>query len=269
MSSDATNYPTASPERAEELRTALDEVRARVRAAAESRSENSVEPRLVAVSKYKPAADIMACYQHGQRDFGENYAAELAEKAAVLPKDIRWHFIGGLQSNKCKPLAAIPNIYAIQTVDSAKKATALNKSLPADRETPLNIYIQVNTSGEDQKSGILPLTKSQPAATDLVELAKLIIQECPRLRLVGLMTIGSFEASTSSDEENPDFKSLVETKEALTEILGNDSSLSGEWGVNGSLELSMGMSADFELAIRAGSGSVRVGTGVFGSRPPK
>ncbi|KAG8957941.1 hypothetical protein FRC00_003272 [Tulasnella sp. 408] len=269
MSSDATNYPTASPERAEELRTALDEVRARVRAAAESRSENSVEPRLVAVSKYKPAADIMACYQHGQRDFGENYAAELAEKAAVLPKDIRWHFIGGLQSNKCKSLAAIPNIYAIQTVDSAKKATALNKSLPADRETPLNIYIQVNTSGEDQKSGILPLKKSEPASTDLVELAKLIIQDCPRLRLVGLMTIGSFEASTSSDEENPDFKSLVETKEALTEILGNDSSLSGEWGVNGSLELSMGMSADFELAIRAGSGSVRVGTGVFGSRPPK
>lgn len=107
------------------------------------------------------------------------------------------------------------------------------------------------------------------ASTDLVDLAKLVIQDCPRLRLVGLMTIGSFEASTSSDEENPDFKSLVETKEALTEILGNDSSLSGEWGVNGSLELSMGMSADFEPAIRAGSGSVRVGTGIFGSRPPK
>ncbi|KAG8953036.1 hypothetical protein FRC04_002982 [Tulasnella sp. 424] len=269
MSSDSASYPTATPERAEELGAALDEVRARVRAAAESRSENSVEPRLVAVSKYKPAADIMACYQHGQRDFGENYAAELAEKAAVLPKDIRWHFIGGLQSNKCKPLAAIPNIYAIQTVDSGKKATALNKSLPAERETPLNIYIQVNTSGEDQKSGITPLKKSEPASTDLVELAKLIIQDCPRLRLAGLMTIGSFEASTGSDEENPDFKSLVETKEALTDILRSDSSLSGEWGVNGDLELSMGMSADFELAIRAGSGSVRVGTGIFGSRPPK
>jgi len=212
----------------------------------------------------------MACYEHGQRDFGENYAAELAEKAEKLPKDIRWHFIGGLQSNKCKPLAAIPNLWAVQTVDSGKKANALNRSLPEDRTDPLNVYIQVNTSGEDQKSGISPLTSSTASApSELVNLAKLIVQECPRLRLLGLMTIGSFEASVAAGDENPDFKALVETREVLEGILKTDGSLSNPWGVEGQLELSMGMSADFESAIKSGSDTVRVGTGIFGTRPPK
>jgi len=210
----------------------------------------------------------MACYEQGQRDFGENYAAELTEKAANLPQDIRWHFIGGLQSNKCKPLAVIPNIWAIQTVDSDKKAITLNKSLPAERTEPLNVYIQVNTSGEDSKSGIAPLVGGATptdSPSELEKLAKLIVHDCPRLRLLGLMTIGSFEASTEAGEENPDFKALIESKDVLQGLLKEESG----WGVNGQLELSIGMSADFEQAIQVGSGSVRVGTGIFGSRPPK
>jgi len=255
-----------SPERAAELREALNAVRQRVK---EATIAGQSEPRLVAVSKLKPAEDIMACYENGQRDFGENYAGELAEKAAVLPNDIRWHFIGGLQSNKCKPLAVIPNIWAVQTVDSEKKAHALNKNLPEERSELLNVYIQVNTSGEDQKSGIGSLSPaSGDSPSELVTLAKTIIGDCPRLRLLGLMTIGSFEASTDQSHENPDFKRLMETRNALEAILKSDPNLGG-WGNDGHLELSMGMSSDFVDAIKAGSSSVRVGTSIFGSRPPR
>ncbi|KAG8863093.1 hypothetical protein FRB96_009273 [Tulasnella sp. 330] len=268
----ATSFPQASAERVGELKESLESIQNRLAKAAASHKQvgqgEETLPRLVAVSKLKPAEDIMACYELGQRDFGENYAGELTEKAEKLPKDIRWHFIGGLQSNKCKPLAAIPNIWAVQTVDSIKKATALNKSLPEDRTDPLHIYLQVNTSGEDSKSGVAPLTHSSPSSSkELEELATHVINECPRLKLLGLMTIGSFEASTEAGAENPDFRLLIESKEVLEERLG----VAGgdHWGVGGKLELSMGMSADFEQAIKAGSGSVRVGTGIFGSRPPR
>jgi len=97
-----------SPERTIELHTTLSEIRARITTASASNSPSLPRrppPTLVAVSKYKPAADLRACYDAGQRDFGENYAQELAEKAAVLPRDVRWHFIGTVQSNKAKVLA--------------------------------------------------------------------------------------------------------------------------------------------------------------------
>jgi len=164
----------------------------------------------------------------------------------------------------------IPNIYAVQTVDSGKKATTLNRSLPAERTDPLHVYIQVNTSGEEQKSGISCLSEGTAnTSSSLFELAKLIVQDCPRLHLMGLMTIGSFKASTASDDENPDFKALEDTRILLERLLNSDETLPKSWGENGRLDLSMGMSADFELAIRMGSGSVRVGTGIFGSRPQK
>lgn len=97
-----------SPERTAELHTALSEIRARITTTCTSNSPSLPRrptPTLVAVSKYKPAADLRACYDAGQRDFGENYAQELVEKAAVLPRDVRWHFIGTVQSNKAKVLA--------------------------------------------------------------------------------------------------------------------------------------------------------------------
>ena len=97
--------PSASPERTVELHAALNDIRARIIAATSARNFSSPTPRLVAVSKYKPAADIRACYDAGQRDFGENYAQELIEKAAALPRDVRWHFIGTVQSNKAKAIA--------------------------------------------------------------------------------------------------------------------------------------------------------------------
>ncbi|KAJ3555428.1 hypothetical protein NM688_g2581 [Phlebia brevispora] len=268
MSSTA-QISSASPDRVAELRESLAEVKARVQKA----SASSQAATLVAVSKLKPASDIAACYELGQRDFGENYVQELEEKAAELQMpDIRWHFIGTLQSNKAKILASIPNIYAIQTVTSAKTATALNKHVPLNRASPLNVLLQVNTSGEDNKSGVPPLSPGHPnAEAELTQLALRIIKDCPRLHLQGLMTIGALTESLASGEhENHDFVALKQTRDLLQEILQTEfPAESGRWGVDGRLLLSMGMSSDFEAALKAGSDIVRVGTSIFGTRPKK
>ncbi|KAL7424230.1 hypothetical protein Q5752_001816 [Cryptotrichosporon argae] len=259
------NLATAyTPERAAELKANLDEVLAEMRGAA-----GSSQPRLVAVSKIKPASDIMALYDAGHRDFGENYIQEMADKAAVLPADIRWHFIGSLQSNKAKVAAAVPNLAVLETLSSIKLAELLQKAMPTDRV--LAVYLQVNTSGEDSKSGLPPLDvdidkqggEGQGDGRELVDVALHVLDHCPRLHLAGLMTIGSWDASHDASSPNPDFVRLTHTRDALRRVLekkGRDV---------GHLELSMGMSADFAQAVRAGSDSVRVGTRIFGERPKK
>ena len=135
----------------------------------------------------------------------------------------------------------------------------------------LNIYIQVNTSGEDVKSGLDSLTTATELPTaELVQLALHIIKNCPNLRLQGLMTIGSLAESLSDADVNKDFETLIHTRDTLQGYLSKE--LSGteySWGVNGRLLLSMGMSSDFETALKAGSDVVRVGTSIFGSRPKK
>lgn len=273
MSSTSVSLPPA--ERVAELRESLQEVRSRVAAAqAQGTTHERVTQAvtLVAVSKLKPASDILACYEDGQKDFGENYVQELEEKAAQLNvPDIRWHFIGTFQSNKAKTLASIPNLYAVQTVTSTKGAAGLNKYLSGDRP-PLNILLQVNTSGEDNKSGVPPLNPAlDNAAAELTQLARFIVSECPRLHLQGLMTIGSLtESLASAEKPNEDFERLVQTRDLLQAELAK--AFPGEgarWGVEGRLLLSMGMSSDFEAALKAGSDIVRVGTGIFGSRPKK
>ncbi|KAG6810136.1 hypothetical protein H0H92_013168 [Tricholoma furcatifolium] len=277
----------ASLERAVEVSESLAEIKSRVQAL----SSPSHTPILVAVSKYKPASDILTCYEDGHLDFGENYVQELVDKAQALPAKIRWHFIGTLQSNKAKTLAgewlrllvskptpltniitAIPNLHTIQTLTSAKTAQALNKALPEERPAPLNILIQINTSGEDAKSGLPPLTPSSTDATssELFQLVKTVVLECPRLHLQGLMTIGSLEQSlgASETEENKDFETLKETRDVLQGLLTTELKETS-WGQDGRLLLSMGMSSDFEAALKAGSDIVRVGTGIFGQRAKK
>ncbi|ODV85234.1 hypothetical protein CANARDRAFT_176187 [[Candida] arabinofermentans NRRL YB-2248] len=207
----------------------------------------SGKTRLVCVSKLKPASDIQALYDAGFRHFGENYVQELIEKAKILPGDIQWHFIGGLQTNKAKDLAKnIDNLYAVETIDTEKKAKKLNDVRASEGKPIVNIYIQVNTSGEEQKSGTMP--------ADVEALARFIIEQCPKLKLEGLMTIGSVFQSKFA-EENQDFKTLVELS----------SQLNSTFDIK--LELSMGMSSDYKEAIRQGSSSVRVGSDIFGSRP--
>ncbi|CAO3631978.1 unnamed protein product [Cunninghamella blakesleeana] len=205
--------------------------------------------RLVAVSKYKPAEDLMYAYETGQRHFGENYVQELIEKSTTLPTDIQWHFIGHLQSNKCKTVAAIPNLFAVETVDSIKKADTLNKAcISCERKDPLRVFVQINTSNEEAKSGIEP-TKS-------AEVCKHIKNNCSHLQLHGLMTIGMFGRDPS--ETNPDFECLVDCKKQVESELKDID-----------LELSMGMSGDYLQALEAGSTNIRVGTTIFGARPKK
>ena len=176
------------------------------------------------------------------------------EKEAKLPKDIKWHFIGSLQSNKLKQLAALENLWVVETVDSLKKAQTLDK-LCKKKPSPMQIMLQVNTSGEEGITRcFLTLAKSGMEPGEVLPAAKEIIQNCPNLKLIGLMTIGSREASTA-DGINPDFETLRNCRTRLEEELA----LTG-------LELSMGMSEDFESAIRQGSTSVRVGSKIFGAR---
>ncbi|KAJ2340742.1 hypothetical protein GGF43_006337, partial [Coemansia sp. RSA 2618] len=126
-----------SSQRKAEIAQNLSEINAAVKAS------QKASARLVAVSKYKPGSDILAAYEDGQRHFGENYVQELCEKAAALPTDIQWHFIGRLQSNKCKALAAIPNLWAVETIDSAAKARKLSDAwIGAGNTGRLNVFVQ-------------------------------------------------------------------------------------------------------------------------------
>jgi PLP dependent protein len=129
--------------------------------------------------------------------------------------------------------------------------------------------LQVNTSGEDSKSGLAPLQdETSASSSELVSLAKHIVTSCPRLYLQGLMTIGSIEQShqASEDGKNQDFETLKHTRDLLQQVLAEHS---GKWGIEDRLVLSMGMSSDFEAALSAGSDIVRVGTGIFGARHKK
>jgi pyridoxal phosphate enzyme (YggS family) len=114
--------------------------------------------RLVAVSKYIPIHDIKTAYQAGQRHFGENYIQELITKSAELPEDIKWHFIGTLQSNKCKVLVEnVKNLWVIETIDSEKKARLLENALVViKRDEALRVFVQVNTSGEERNVVVYP-----------------------------------------------------------------------------------------------------------------
>lgn len=178
-----------------------------------------------------------------------------------------------LASHSLSHITAIPNLHTIQTLTSIKAASALNKALPTSRTSPLNILIQVNTSGELSKSGLPPLSSSEDNTQDeeLTKLAAFIIKECPKLRLQGLMTIGALEQSMDHQHENKDFERLTQTKEELESWLRSNNNDLGKdsWGSEGRLLLSMGMSSDYEDALEAGSDIVRVGTGIFGSRQMK
>lgn len=237
---------------------AVRTVISRVKDATAKRSNElpSTVPRLVAVSKLKPSECIIEAYQHGQRHFGENYVQELIEKSndpkLLELKDIKWHFIGHLQSNKCNNLAGVPNLFMVETVDSVKLANTMNSSWSKKtKPDPLNVMVQVNTSQEENKSGC--------SRDQCTELAKHIISSCPHLKFSGLMTIGEFNHDWSQGE-NPDFVMLVRCRKVVCESLG----LNVE-----DVELSMGMSNDFEEAILMGSTNVRVGSTIFGARQAK
>ena len=136
----------SSQSRQQHITSSISSVLSTVKAASSS------PVRLVAVSKYIPPEDIQCAYSAGQRHFGENYIQELVQKAGTLPDDIKWHFIGALQSNKCKILVErVKNLWCVETLDSEKKARLLESGAASvERKELLKVFIQVNTSGEER-----------------------------------------------------------------------------------------------------------------------
>uniref|UniRef100_A0A671NAC9 Pyridoxal phosphate homeostasis protein n=1 Tax=Sinocyclocheilus anshuiensis TaxID=1608454 RepID=A0A671NAC9_9TELE len=215
-----------------------------------------IAPRLVAVSKTKPPEMVVEAYKHGQRNFGENYVNELVEKAShplVVSScpEIKWHFIGHLQKNNVNKLLGVSNLYMVETIDSVKLAEKVNSSwqkMRAANTQRLKIMVQINTSGEESKHGLPP--------DETVNMVKHIVSQCPALDFAGLMTIGRYGYDLS-EGPNPDFQMLLKRREEVCESL----KIPVE-----QVELSMGMSTDFEHAIEVGSTNVRVGSTIFGTR---
>ena len=221
----------------------LNEVRQRIAQAETAASRDASSVALLAVSKTFPAEDVRAVFEAGQRAFGENYVQEAVAKIAALADlrdQIRWHFIGPLQSNKTKVVAE--NFDWVHSVDRLKIAERLSEQRP-ESMAALNVCLQVNVSGEASKSGVAP--------AEALALARRIAA-LPRLRLRGLMAIP--EAAESLDEQRAPHRRLRELMESLrADGLELDT-------------LSIGMSADLEAAILEGSTMVRIGTAIFGAR---
>jgi pyridoxal phosphate enzyme (YggS family) len=208
------------------LRERLAGIEARIAKAAAEAGRSRADVTLVAVSKVQPLALVQEAFALGVRDFGENYAQELVEKAREVP-GARWHFIGRLQKNKINMLK--PFVAVWQTVDSVEAAQAIVLRVPA----PPLMFLQVNIGKEPQKSGVDP-----DAAIAAVKAAP----------LSGLMCI------PPAGDSEPHFRRMRELRDACEAAAARP------------LALSMGMSDDFELAIRLGATHVRVGTALFGAR---
>ncbi len=220
---------------AENLRTTLD----RIAAACRSAGRAPQEVTLVAVSKRQPDDRLLAAYEAGQRDFGENYVQELNRKRVLLPDDARWHLIGHLQTNKAKQAAGA---YLVHTVDSPRVATALEKAAAAQR-VEQRVLIEVNLAQEASKAGIPP--------DDVVNVVQQV-DAMANLRLEGLMCIPPAGDGKKYFAELRALRDRIQSQRAAP--------LS---------QLSMGMSADYVDAIAEGATIVRVGTAIFGQREPR
>ena len=222
------------------------QVRGRIASACQAFHRVPATVHLLAVSKTCPGVSVREAFAAGQRDFGENYVQESLAKIAELADlraQIRWHLIGPLQSNKAREVAA--HFDWVHAVDRMKLAQRLSDLRPPDL-APLQVCLQVNVSGEDSKSGVAP--EAVPALARAVA-------ALPRLKLRGLMAIP--RPSDDPAAQRAPHRALRRLLEALNaEGLGLDT-------------LSMGMSADLEAAIAEGATWVRIGTAIFGSRPPK
>ena len=209
---------------------------------AEIRSELPKHVTLVAVSKTKPVELIKEAYEAGQRDFGENYAQELAEKELQLPKDIRWHAIGHLQTNKVKYIA--PFVYLIHAVDSLKLLEEINKQAYKNNRK-IDCLLQIYIAKEETKFGF-----SAEECEALFQSEE--FKNLRHIRVVGLMGMAS---NTSNKKQVKDeFHSLKTFFDKLSTL---DRKIS---------ILSMGMSSDYKLALEEGSTLLRIGSNIFGER---
>ncbi|MBL1231867.1 MAG: YggS family pyridoxal phosphate-dependent enzyme [Flavobacteriales bacterium] len=204
---------------------------------------------LVAVSKTKPNEAILEAYQAGQRIFGENKVQELTEKYESLPKDIKWHMIGHLQSNKVKYIASFVSL--IHGVDSFKLLKEINKRA-AQNERVINCLLQIHIAEEDTKFGF--------DEKEVIELIKSeAFQDLKNIKIVGLMGMATF-----TDDENQIRKEFKGLKNLFDKLL--TLSTQGTLSTFKLSTLSMGMSGDYQLAIEEGSTMIRVGSSIFGER---
>jgi pyridoxal phosphate enzyme (YggS family) len=219
----------------------LTSVKARIALAAKSAGRDPESIQLIAVSKTKPVEDVYAALESGQRDFGENYLQDALQKIQdIQTRDVIWHFIGPIQSNKTRSIAE--SFDWVQTLDREKIARRLNDQRPEDM-SPLNVCIQINLDEEESKSGIV--------LEQALALGKLV-ETLPRLRLRGLMFIPAPQENSAARLETCQ-RAQQQFQEFKQEFPDCDT-------------LSLGMSSDLEEAIAAGSTMVRIGTDIFGER---
>ena len=201
------------------------------------------EANLIAVSKTKPIELLKEAYDASMRDFGENKVQELVEKYDLLPKDIRWHLIGHLQTNKVKYI--VDKVFLIHSVDSLKLAKEISKEA-LKKNTNVNVLIEVNVADEDSKFGV---------SVDETESLIREISALPAITVKGLMTVAPYVEN--AEENRPVFKKL---KQLFVDIKAKNID-------NVFMEImSMGMSGDYEVAVEEGATYVRVGTKIFGER---
>ena len=221
----------------------LQDIQGRIRAATLAAGREPASVRLVAVSKTRPAGDVIQACQAGQVVFGENYVQELVAKAAEVPEAVEWHFIGHLQSNKVKQLAGLVSM--IHSIDRFTLAEEVSRQW-AKLGRCCDILVQVNLSGEATKSGT-----TEAEALHLVRAISIL----PHVRIRGLMTMPPF--FDDPEAARPFFAELMRLSQRIE--------AEGTPGVE-MQELSMGMSGDFEAAIQEGATLVRIGTSIFGTR---
>ena len=201
--------------------------------------------KLIAVSKTQPIDRIQEAYQAGQRVFGENKAQELSKKYEELPKDIQWHMIGHLQSNKVKYLA--PFVYLIHSIDSEKLLIEIDKQAQKNNRV-INCLLQIYIADEETKFGF--------SETEITELIQSKIENLKNIKIIGLMGMATLTDDREKIRKEFKFlKSLFEKLKAST--LPKNIEMT---------ELSMGMSSDYSIAAEEGSTLVRIGTAIFGER---
>ena len=196
---------------------------------------------LVAVSKTKPVEDLQEAYEAGIRDFGENKIQEMCDKFEVLPKDIRWHMIGHVQTNKVKYMASF--VHLIHGVDSLKLLKEINKQAEKNNRV-IDVLLQQFIADEETKFGF--------DEAEIRQVMKDEIQALPNVRVVGLMGMATF--TEDENQIRQEFKTL---KSNFDYLKNNYSTIA---------TLSMGMSGDYEVAIEEGSTMVRIGSSIFGHR---
>ena len=232
----------------------IQRVQARIQNAAHAANRDPNDITLIAVSKQKPIDQIEAAIEAGLRSFGENRAPELAEKAAHLAHipDVDWHFIGHLQTRQSLPVAQ--NGHMFHAVDRLKIAKRLSNQLDA-AERSLPVFLEINVSGEATKGGFdCSNWETDKAQQDAIQQAAATIVALPRIEVRGLMTMAPWGA------EEAVIQRVFERTRALAEWL-KSAAPAAQWD-----QFSMGMTDDFELAIKAGATHVRVGRAIFGER---